>query len=428
MNKYNGKLNKVLIIAGFLALLAVNALILPIEYGNYEDKMQLLYQMGNEVQTKEEGLERAGSILKGQKRKETKERQMLFEEYGYGKEYTNAFQKGLYGNYVKIICITFAVYVLYLIIILTLPRIYIGWYKKELEELDRNIRGFLDGTYQTQTEKETWKDGIKGRLMMDMESLSSYINMVRQRSSEEKEETKSLVTDISHQLKTPLAALKTSFEILNSEGLSCEEREEFKERCTAQMIRLEELIGALVNISRMETGMIEIHPIEACIYDTVTLAVSRIYPDAEKKMIEISFEAEEELRQLQLWHDPKWIAEAFINVLENAVKYSKEGKNITIRMVKMSMFLRIEFEDEGLGIPKTERNKVFLRFYRGMDDDVQKKPGSGVGLYLAREILERHHGTIAVQSRLGQGMAEGGSRFVIQIPLNGQKDTSPFPQ
>ena len=226
-----------------------------------------------------------------------------------------------------------------------------------------------------------------GRLLMEFAALADSIELFCQQAKTEREGTKALVTDISHQLKTPVAALGTSFEILQSDGLSEEEYQEFLGRCRIQVVRLKELVSALVNISRMETGMIELKREERRLFDTIVLAVNRIYPKAEEKGIEIALEADEELRQVRVLHDSKWLCEAFLNVLENAVKYSAMQTKIMIRMAKMTVYLRVEVEDEGIGIPRKEWNQIFQRFYRGGAEEVQRETGSGVGLYLAAEIV-----------------------------------------
>ena len=224
----------------------------------------------------------------------------------------------------------------------------------------------------------------------------------------------SLVTDISHQLKTPVAGLKACFEILNQGDLSSEEEEEFLEQCTKQLGGLEALVGSLVNISRMETGMIEIHREPADILETLVAAVNRVYLKAQEKQIAIEFEETEDLEATVIPHDVKWICEAFINILENAVKYSPSNTQIRIRMMKRTTFLRIELEDQGMGIPREDYHKIFKRFYRGESEEVRKQEGSGVGLYLTREILERHGGSVTVSSRYGK--KQPGSTFVVQIP------------
>ena len=252
-----------------------------------------------------------------------------------------------------------------------------------------------------------------GRLLMEFDALADSIELFGLQAGAEREGTKALVTDISHQLKTPVAALKTSFEVLQSGDLNEMERQEFLGRCGVQILRLEELVSALVNISRMETGMIELRKEKRKLFDTILLAVNRIYSRAEEREIEIGLEAEEELQQIRVLHDARWLCEAFLNVLENAVKYSESRTKVTIRMIRMTVYVRVEIEDEGIGIPRKEWNKIFQRFYRGEAETVQRESGSGVGLYLAREIASRHEGTLVVAApRHGRQ----GSCFVFQLP------------
>lgn len=253
--------------------------------------------------------------------------------------------------------------------------------------------------------------------------LYDYVNFKEETAQLEREETKSLVTDISHQLKTPLAALHACFDILNQTNnhLTKEEQEEFKTRCENQLNGFEELLNELIGISRMESGMIQIKKENLPIFDTIIEAINRIYPKISEKNMDIEFEAEEELKSLAVMHDSKWFCEALINILDNAVKYSEENTCITIRMFKRSILLRIEIEDMGIGIPKSEYHEIFKRFYRGTYKKVKSQKGSGIGLYLTRKIISMHHGTIAVISNFddknGNRMhSSSGSTFVIQIP------------
>ena len=154
-------------------------------------------------------------------------------------------------------------------------------------------------------------DGELGHILTELVALSDSLSLFRAQTKMEREETKVLVTDISHQLKTPVAALKTSFEILQSDDLSAAEQREFLERCSIQIVRLEELVAALVNISRMETGMITLKKEEKNLFETLLLAVNRIYPKAEEREIEIELEAEDALQQIKVFHDEKWLCEAF---------------------------------------------------------------------------------------------------------------------
>lgn len=279
----------------------------------------------------------------------------------------------------------------------------------ELEKIRAGEYGQIISELDAYMEDQSWK-----RILDELDSLGSYVDMIRSQAHREKEETKSLVTDLSHQLKTPVAALSSCFDILKNPDLSEKERMEFQDRMEQQLHSLEQLIAALVNISRMETGMIELQPEKGRIFDTILDAVNRIWIKAQQKDIEIQMEAGDEIEDLRIRHDRKWLSEALINILDNAVKYSPPGTMVTLRAFRMTSFLRIEIQDQGIGIPKEIYHKVFQRFFRGKQPEIQKEEGAGVGLYLARRIIEGHHGTISLDT--WRMKKEKGTVFVVQIP------------
>ena len=224
----------------------------------------------------------------------------------------------------------------------------------------------------------------------------------------EEQETKSLITDISHQLKTPVASLKMSYEIEDSTELSAEETEEFRRKEREDVERLEHLLQAFTQMSKLETGMIRLKPEKAGVKATLARAVAGAYAKAVDKNISIETE---EFADIAVVHDPGWTAEAIGNVLDNGVKYAPADTCITIRVSELVSYVMIEVEDEGPGIPAEEQPRIFQRFYRGKAEAVRKAEGSGVGLYLTRRILEEQGGTVCVKNG-----RTGGSKFVITLP------------
>lgn len=409
--------------AGLILTLTAAGIFMYFEWRSYQEKMEILYVALEQEQEGKELFETVTKLLKGQAQEDTGNAEERLKAYGYEKEFSNHYKKSLIHSYEWTVGVCAVLYLGFLFLFLWERKREEHRRRMELIELENLIielregggENFLKGgSYHFPTVGGKAPEEETERLLLELASLNDSLALLRRQSKREKEETKSLVTDISHQLKTPVAALKTSFEILQSDNLKEEERQEFLERCSIQILRLEELVAALVNISRLETGMIEIKKEKKNLFDTLLLAVSRIYPKAEEKQIEITLEAEDELRQIHLPLDGKWICEAFLNVLENAVKYSKAGSKITLRMIKMTVFLRIEIEDEGIGIPKSEWHQIFKRFYRGKAKEIQETAGSGVGLYLAREIVNRHGGTLTVAASHNE--KGEGSCFVFQLP------------
>lgn len=248
----------------------------------------------------------------------------------------------------------------------------------------------------------------QGSLSDTFLQLAQKLRLKTETLAEERDNTKTLVTDISHQLKTPLSALKTCFSIY-TEADTPEEKEEFEERCKFQLDKLENLTASLINISRLENAMILLQPSPTSLTDILIEAVNAVYGKAAAKQITVNTE---DFQEITLSLDKKWTAEALFNILDNAVKYSPAGTTILIRIQTLYSFVRVEIEDQGIGIPREEYNKIFKRFYRGQNAAVQKSEGSGVGLYLSRKILEDQGGTVSVKAARKQG-----SVFVVQLPL-----------
>ena len=214
------------------------------------------------------------------------------------------------------------------------------------------------------------------------------------------------VTDISHQLKTPMAALKTCF-YMYLDASDADEKTEFLKRSETQLEKLEQLIASLMNISRLETAMISLTKESILLSDLLVDAVNGVYEKARRKSIEISVQ---ETENITLHLDKHWTSEAVINVLDNAVKYSPRNSHITISIEKQHFYTLVKIKDEGIGIPQNEYNKIFQRFYRSNHSYVKQTEGSGVGLYLTRMILERQGGLIRVES-----VPEKGSTFILQF-------------
>lgn len=224
-------------------------------------------------------------------------------------------------------------------------------------------------------------------------------------NQEEKRQMKELISDISHQTKTPIANIKMYLEILESEEDSGQ-RTEFLDRLEGQTEKLDFLLQSMVKMSRLETGVIEISKQPASIYETLGQAVASVVPKAEQKGIRLYVDCDECLPAV---HDRKWTEEAVFNILDNAVKYTPSGGDIHITVSVQEFFTKISVRDSGKGIAKDRQAQIFGRFYR--EPEVHDEEGIGVGLYLARKIITLQNGYIEVESEPGQG-----ADFRIYLP------------
>ena len=221
----------------------------------------------------------------------------------------------------------------------------------------------------------------------------------------EKRQMKALISDISHQTKTPLANMKLYQEFLQEEALS-EKGKEFLNCLEEQTGKLEFLLQSMVKMSRLETGIIQIQKERENIYQTLTAAVSQIVPAAAQKEIELYVKCEE---NMMLDYDKKWTEEAIFNVLDNAVKYTSAGGKICVTVIRQEIFTKISVQDNGKGIRLERQAEIFTRFYR--EPEVHVQNGVGIGLYLTRRILELQNGYIEVHSEIGKG-----SEFCLYLP------------
>ena len=275
---------------------------------------------------------------------------------------------------------------------------------ESLEQFRRGELGDIpDYEEEYRANSEEWR-----KVWESLRELGIYFAALKRACQEEEESIKSLITDISHQLKTPLASLRMSYELVSDYQLTSKERLEFHEQEEKEIEKLEILLKELVNLSRLETRMIQLKPVLASLRKTIAGAVSQIYMKAMNKDIEIQVEMDEDM---EICHDRKWTEEAFINVLDNAVKYSETHTKIMVRVKPLVRNVLIEIEDEGIGIQKEELIRIYHRFYRGERAKKIAEEGAGVGLYLARMILERQGGTISAKTKSGKGTV-----FRITLP------------
>ena len=236
----------------------------------------------------------------------------------------------------------------------------------------------------------------------------AYILDLKEAAEKEEENTKALITNISHQLKTPLAGLKLMQELCEEEPDERELREYFR-RSGESVTKLTELTEELMQLSKLENHMIRLHPKQQNLKKLTVGAVDEIILKAIQKKMEIQVDEGE---SFQCHCDEKWTREALVNILDNAVKYSPEKSCITIRIFRMHSYGLIEIEDEGIGIKPEEYHKIFGRFYRGKGKEVESQEGAGVGLYLTRKIIEEQGGTVSVKAS-----PKGGSIFRVTLPL-----------
>lgn len=287
--------------------------------------------------------------------------------------------------------------------------IFLHYFQKKLslftDGLCRTLDHMMDSTERPKVDYEA--ETLLSRISHRLERLYNVMQKTRHTVEKEKEELQSLVSDISHQTKTPIANLKLLNDTMLTRSLTEEKQKEFLQATGTQLDKLDFLIQGMVKTSRLETGVITLKKQAAPIEDTLVNAINGVLAVVEQKNIRFSVECPSELT---VSHDKRWTSEALFNILDNAVKYTSVGGSVRVSVQKWEMYLKIDVIDTGRGIPEHSQGAIFKRFYR--DEAVHDIDGVGIGLYLARKIITMQGGYITVQSKVGEGSA-----FSVFLPV-----------
>ncbi|AEG60912.1 sensor histidine kinase [Desulforamulus ruminis] len=264
--------------------------------------------------------------------------------------------------------------------------------KKIMKTLNQMLDSAIDGSFTEHSFDESLLSSVESRLNRYLTaSAVSARNLTT-----EKEKIKELLADISHQTKTPIANILLYAQLLEEQAIPEESRD-----CIAalrgQAEKLSFLITALVKLSRLETGVLTLHPVSNTIAPMLDEVAAQFMPKAAQKEIRLTVDSTD----ADAVFDFKWTTEALCNLVDNAIKYTSSGGSIRIKVKVYDLFCRIDVADTGIGISEAEQAKIFARFYRSQS--VCEQEGVGIGLYLTRQILAGQSGYIKVATSLGDG-------------------------
>lgn len=266
-----------------------------------------------------------------------------------------------------------------------------------------SVSDMLDSAIDGEISETSFDESMTSLLESKLHEYLSSSSLSAQKIEEEKDKIKTLISDISHQTKTPIANLILYSDLLAEEDLS-ESSMQKVEAIRSQSEKLKFLIDALVKMSRLENGLMNYVPVVSSVDELFESITDSLSSKASAKGITIEYET----TNLCINSDPKWTYEAIFNIADNAVKYTDKG-GVKMSAIEYEMFVRIDIEDTGIGISEEDSTKVFSRFYRSRE--VSEEEGVGIGLCLAREIITGVGGYIRLESTPGKG-----SKFSVYVP------------
>ena len=297
---------------------------------------------------------------------------------------------------------------LFILLVFICVALFVAFLRRKLvlfsDRLCETIDNMLDGASAPPQvyEEENLFYKINHRLVR----LYEVMRENRECVAKERADLQELISDISHQVKTPIANLQMVNATLLEQPVTEEKRQEFLQASSGQLEKLDFLMQAMIKTSRLETGVISLDRKTQPIYNTLASALGGILLNAEKKNIHVNVDCPSDIL---LAHDKKWTSEALFNILDNAVKYTPTGGTIQVSVQSWELYVKIDITDSGKGIAENRQGMIFKRFYR--EEEVHDVEGIGIGLYLAREIVTMQGGYIKVASKVGDG-----STFSIFLP------------
>ena len=326
----------------------------------------------------------------------------ILEKYGYDDELS--YIKELRENINKNLINTAVLIGIFGIASLSIFMRYVLIQEKELKEINEYIKEVNNKNYSLKIEDN--KDGELSRLRNELYKTTVILREAAENSEEEKEKLGIAIADISHQLKTPLTSIRIMLDnISDNPDMLQEIREDFIQDISKQVEHMSSLVISLLKTAKFDAGTIKMENEEIDAKKLIDSVINNLAILIEIKEIEVITKIDEKAIFIA---DYKWQQEALTNILKNAIEHSQPKSNIYIIVENTSIFLKIKIKDEGQGIAQKDLKHIFERFYKAKNCN---EDSIGIGLSLAKTIIEQNNGSIDIKSELGKG-----TEVVIRIP------------
>ena len=388
---------KKVIITGLILILISSLtifVVLTIQYKNYEKIVNLTVSnlideiMENYPETDEQELIRIISSENQEKKDE------VLSKYGY----TNniSYIKELEISMNTSLKINIAIIVVLGVIAIIVALIYTSKRDKNLREINKYLDKVNNGNYELKIE-ENGEDEIS-RLRNELYKTTILLRESAENSEKEKTNLSNSLADISHQLKTPLTSIRIMLDnIEENPNMDEKTRNEFIEEISRQIDWISSLVVSLLKLAKFDAGSIVMQDKDINVKKLIDNVINNLAIMIDIKNIKIDEKIDEDVI---LRADYNWQLEALTNIIKNCIEHSKEDSKIKIEVENNSIFVKIKITDEGEGIAKEDLSHIFERFYKSKQ---ASENSIGIGLSLAKTIIEKENGYIKVDSELGKG-------------------------
>lgn len=318
------------------------------------------------------------------------------------------------------ILICFAISIIYLrnwallfLLVLLLAGFYFLWrrrqkeYQRELEEISRCLDDLLEKKDISNCSFQ--KDTLTDKILWQLQRVQKMYEGITDLAESERDGIKKLLAEIAHQLRTPLSNMEIYLALLEDKSIGDTEKETYIQAVEQSEKKLHFLIEKFIVAARLENQIIQIHKCDTNLKETVAQAIFQVQKKAQEKKINIILQGED--GDKKVLHDRNWLCEAIYNLLDNSIKYSPAHTDILVTLTSNEMFSEICIEDNGTGIAEGEESKIFQLYYRG--SNISNQEGYGMGLFIAREIVQKHDGFMKVKRK------DSGLKMSIVLPKAG---------
>ena len=288
------------------------------------------------------------------------------------------------------------IFVTLLFIVLNIAYIWYQWNQdRKLKELDRYLLTVLAGNYNLDI--RDYEDGILSSLKNDVYKMSVLLKEDKERALEQQKYLESVLSDISHQLRTPLTSMYVMNDLLSDGKVRGKQKKEILNKNRAQLERIEWLITTLLKMSQIDAGTVTFKEEKVVTKELIKKALEPINIPIELKKQTVLIVGDKKSTVIL---DQKWTVEAFVNLLKNAHEHTPVGGMIIIKITDNPLFTEFLIQDNGTGIAKEDLPHIFERFYKGKNSSSES---IGIGLNMSKTIIQKENGTIMVDSTEGKG-------------------------